>query len=191
MSGGRDESELVIEGPAHAWAYMRRQPDYREAWAAGAGSPRFEDAPFLLRVQTEADLRAVAWRLLAWEDPDAESWHSPFWTKVPMLAAEPDSDPCPDSAPLLPLLAAAGAAVEGLRLADGQFILKVELGNAALQILVPSGRVFGPGDGIMAKLGLGLPLEAAVVRIGDLWTVTGGKPPPRKGWVRGRNTKNF
>ena len=55
-------------------------------------------------------------------------------------------------APLLPLLAGAGARVEGLRLLDGRFVLKAELGNALLQILVPSGRAFGPGDGIMARV---------------------------------------
>ena len=56
--------------------------------------------------------------------------------------------------------------------------------HAALQILVPSGRVFGPGDGIVAKLGLSLPLEAPVGRIADLWRVSGRAPPPRTGWVR-------
>ena len=54
-----------------------------------------------------------------------------------------------------------------------------ELGDAALQILVPSGRVFGPEDGIVAKLGLSLPLEAPVGRIADLWRVAGRSPPPR------------
>ena len=170
---------------------MCRRPGYRTAWAAEAGAPRFEDASFALRVQTEADLAAAVWRLLAWEDPGTAAWRSPFWDGVPMLVGEPDPDPWPDPAPLLPLLAGAGARVEGLRLLSGRFVLKVELGNAALQILVPSGRPFGPGDGIMAKLGLRLPLEAAVGRIEDLWTVSGGKPPPRKGRVRGRNTKSF
>ena len=60
-----------------------------------------------------------------------------------------------DPAPLLGLLAEAGARVEGPRLLDGRFVLKAELGNALLQFLVPSGRAFGPSDGIMAKLGLG------------------------------------
>ena len=56
-------------------------------------------------------------------------------------------------------------------------MLKAELGNALLQIMVPSGRAFGPGDGIMAKLGLSLPLEMAVGGVEDLWRVS-GRPPP-------------
>ena len=159
-----------------------RHTGYREAWAAHAGPPRFEQADIPVRLQTEADLLAeAAWALLAWEDPRAEIWRSPFWSGVPMLIGEPDPEPWASSAPLLGMLAEAGARVEGLRLLDGRFVLKAELGNALLQILVPSGRAFGPGDGIMARLELPLPLEAVVARIGDLWRVTGRPPPPRNG----------
>ncbi len=77
------------------------------------------------------------------------------------------------------LLGEAGARLEGIRLLNGRFVLKAELGDAALQILVPSGRAFGPGDGIVAKLGLSLPLEAPVGRMFDLWRVAGRPPPPR------------
>jgi len=71
---------------AHAWAYMRRDSGYRAAWAAQAAPPRFEDADIPVRLQTEADLLAEAeWALLAWEDPGAEAWRSPFWSGVPML----------------------------------------------------------------------------------------------------------
>ena len=177
---------------AHAWAYMRRNSGYREAWAAQAAPPRFEVADIPIRLQTEADLLAEAeWALLAWEDPGSEAWRSPFWSSVPMLVGEPDPEPWPDPAPLLPLLAEAGARVEGLRLLDGRFVLKAELGSALLQILVPSGRAFGSGDGIMAKLGLPLPLEAVVARIEDLWRVTGRPPPPRRRRVRARSTTSF
>ena len=97
-------------------------------------------------MQTEADLLAEAERaLLAWDDPGAEAWRSPFWSGVPMLIGEPDPEPWPDRAPLLGMLAEAGAQVEGLRLLDGRFVLKAELGNSLLQILSPSGRAFGPG----------------------------------------------
>ena len=56
---------------------------------------------------------------------------------------------------------------------------------------VLSGRAFGPGDGIMAKLGLPLPLEAVVPRIENLWRVTGRPPPPRWRRARTRSTPNF
>lgn len=177
---------------AHAWAYLRIEPVYRADWAAHAGELRFEDAAVPVRVQSAADLLAEAeWVLLAWEDPEPEAWRSPFWSGVPMLIAEPDPDPWPKPAPLLAMLSDAGARVEGLRLLNGRFVLKAELGNALLQILVPPGRAFGPGDGIMAKLGLPLPLEAVVARIGDQWRVTGRLPPPRSRRVRGRSTGSF
>ena len=190
MAGGRARKPETVRG-AHAWAYLRRDPRYRAAWATNAGTARFEAGAFPLRVQTEADLAAAEWSLLAWEDPGVAVWRSPFWCGIPMLVGEPDPEPWPDPAPLLPLLAEAGARVEGLRLLDGHFVLKVELGNALLQIRVPSGRTFGPGDGIVAKLGLRLPLEAAVGRVEDLWRVAGRLPPPRVRRVRARKTPSF
>ncbi len=177
---------------AHAWAYMRHDPGYRRDWAARAGVPLFEDADIPLRVQTEADLLAEAdWSLLAWEDPGAKGWRSPFWSSIPMLVGEPDPDPWPAPAPPLGLLAEAGARVEALRLLDGRFVLKAELGNALLQILVPSGRAFGLRDGIMAKLDLSLPLDVAVSRVEDLWRVTGRPPPSLASRVRERSTGSF
>ena len=183
MGRGKAADAETMRG-ACAWACMRREPGYRAAWAAQAGPLRFEAAPFPLRVQTAADLAAAEWGLAVWEDPDVEVWRTPFWPGMPALVAEPDPDPWPDPTPLLELLGAAGARLEGLRLLNGRFVLKAELGDAALQILVPSGRVFGPGDGIVAKLGLSLPLEAPVGRIADLWRVCGRPPPPRTGRVR-------
>ena len=140
---------------------------------------------FRLRVQTAADLAAAEWGLAVWEDPDVEEWRTPFLPGMPALVAAPDPDPWPDPTPLLGLLGGAGAQLEGLRLLNGRFVLKAELGDAALQILVPSGRAFGPADGIVAKLGLTLPLEAPVGRIADLWRVAGRAPPPSDGgWAR-------
>ena len=191
MRRASDTDRDAVRG-AHAWAYLRRNPDYRDAWAAHAVAPRYEDSDIPVRVQGEADLLAAAdWGLLAWEDPEAAVWRSPFWSDVPMLVGEPDPEPWPEPAPLLGLLAEAGARVEGLRLLDDRFVLKAELGNALVQILVPSGRAFGPDDGIMAKLGLSLPLEAAVGRVEDLWRVTGRPPPPRRRRVRARKTGSF
>ena len=105
MGRGKATVPDSVQG-AHAWAYMRRDPDYRAAWAAHAAPPRFEAAAVPLRVQSEADLAAAAqWALLAWEDPGAAAWRSPFWSGIPMLVGEPDPDPWPDPTPLLPLLA--------------------------------------------------------------------------------------
>ena len=177
MGRGKAADADTMRG-ACAWACMRRDPGYRAAWAAEAGPARFEAAPFPLRVQTRADLAAARWGLAVWEDPDVDAWRTPFLPGMPALVAEPDPNPWPDPTPLLGLLADAGARIEGLRLLNGCFVLKAELGDAVLQILVPSGRLFRPGDGIMAKLGLDLPLEAQVGTIPDLWQVSGRPPPP-------------
>ena len=112
---------------AHAWAYMRRDPRYCAAWAAQAGAARFEDAAFPIKVQGEADLAAEAWSLLAWEDPGSAAWRSPFWSGIPMLVGEPDPEPWPDPAPLLGMLAEAGARVEGLRLLCGRLVVKADV----------------------------------------------------------------
>lgn len=37
---------------------------------------------------------------------------------------------------------------------NGRLVLKAELDDAVPQILVPSGRMFAPGEGITARLGL-------------------------------------
>ena len=112
--GGAADRDAVLG--AHAWACMRRNPRYRKAWTAHAAPLRFEQADIPIRLQSEADLLVEeGWALLAWEDPGAEVWRSPFWSGVPMLIGEPDPDPGPDPAPLLPLLAEAGAQVEGPR----------------------------------------------------------------------------
>ena len=67
---------MSVDPGVSGWARLRRYADYRAAWAAVYAAPAFEDAPFPVRIQSQADLRAAAWRLLAWEDPargDAQS----------------------------------------------------------------------------------------------------------------------
>ena len=96
-----------------AWLYLRRVEDYEAAWRAqtalAASAPAFEPGPFPIRIQTPGDLHAARFDLLAWQDPhDTAGFPSPFWVQEGMVEAEP----------LVPLVAAAGGAVEGLRLAD-------------------------------------------------------------------------
>ena len=142
MERGRAADTEAMRG-ACAWAWIRRDPGYRSVWAQQAGPVRLEDAPYPLRVQSRADLTAAEWGLAVWEDPNVEGWRTPFLPGMPALVAEPDSDPWPDPTPLLGLLGEAGARIEGLRLLGGRFVLKAELGDAALQILVPSERALG------------------------------------------------
>ena len=60
-------------GRKQLWQSLRSNPDYRVEWRAhgGAALPP-APAPFLLRAQSEADLMAARWGLLAWEDPPGQ-----------------------------------------------------------------------------------------------------------------------
>jgi hypothetical protein len=75
---------LHLDGPALAWEYLRRHPDYRRAWRRR-------------RRQPEA---ARAWGLRLLEDPelDARDAH-PAWFPEPggVLQLYPDADPSPDA----------------------------------------------------------------------------------------------
>ena len=74
-------------GAVSAWRILKQHPCYREAWLAVAdctSGPAGEPIP--IRRQTEADLEAASWGLLAWEDPFADGGSaSPFWADAPMV----------------------------------------------------------------------------------------------------------
>ena len=169
MSGGGGDGAL-------AWSVLRCSRDYRKAWRRHAGSPGFEDgAPFPVRVPTGADRAAEAqWGLLAWEDPDGHA-ASAFFAGTRML----DGEGSASAPPLLPLLAQAGAAVEGLRLGDGALVLKVEKAGHAVQVRVTDSAPLLAGGGVRLRLDWGLCLPVEIVRLTDLWGVSGGPPPLR------------
>ena len=53
-------------GGGRAWLFLMRNDGYAEArLPLGGGAPSFLDAPFPIRRQTEADLEAGLWGLLA------------------------------------------------------------------------------------------------------------------------------
>ena len=85
MSGG-----LAAFGAVTAWRIRKRHPDYREQWLAAAGrTGRAEGGPVPVRTQTEADLEAAPWGLLAWEDPFADDGPaSPPSGQTPRYTAE-------------------------------------------------------------------------------------------------------
>jgi hypothetical protein len=77
---------LHLDGPARAWEYLRRNPDYRLDWLR---RHRLPDA-------------AHVWGLRLWEDPalDARDAH-PVWFPDPdgTLQLYPDADPPPNATP--------------------------------------------------------------------------------------------
>ena len=103
-----------------------------------------EAPPHAFRRQTEADLKAVRWNLLAWEDPWHPQWAEVFWADVAMFGArvaEPGEHAWPR------LLRRTSATFTGLRLLDGALVLKVWRGHETGQIRVIDGAAFDPAHG--------------------------------------------
>ena len=174
---------MGVEAGPRAWEVLRRRPDYRAAWRAAAAAPSFEPAPFPVRVQSAADRAAARWRLLAWQDPHGDGPASPFWTDGPML----DGRFSRRAAPILPLLSEAGARLEGLRLAGGGLVLKIERGRSAVQLRIAGRRRVPAASGLTVCLDVDLDLAVRIGRARDLWGVYGCPVPPR-GRVRGART---
>ena len=65
MSGGS-----AAVRPVSAWRFLRRNPDYVAAWRAVAAKLASQPGGNLGGcAQTDEDLEAAAWGMLAWEDP--------------------------------------------------------------------------------------------------------------------------
>lgn len=170
--------------PPRAWSYLCCDPAYRAAWCDQAAPPAYErDTPFPIRIQSAADRAAVAdWSLLAWQDPlDEAGPLSAFFADIPML----DGTGSASAPPLLPLLAEAGATLEGLRLTNGVLILKVERDGRAIQVRVTHDGPLLAGGGVRVWHDWGLRLPMNIAQLTDLWSVSGG-PSPRSG-VGGRD----
>ena len=172
--------------PPRAWSYLRCDPAYRAEWRERAAPPVYEPGtPFPVRIQSEADLAALArWDLLAWQDPFEDGGPlSAFFSGVPML----DGTGSASAPPLLSQLAEAGSRLEGLRLADGVLILKVENEGIAVQVRVTEPGPLLAGGGVRVWHEWGPRLPANIPRLTDLWSVSGG-PSPRSG-IGGRGRK--
>ena len=135
---------------------LRSNPDYRAGWKAHVSTaPALEPAPFPLRVQSEADLMAARWGLLAWEDPRVRNRTTPFRSDVPMLMAKAVEPEGPDCAALRDLVRESAAAFTGLRLRDGTVVLKAERWRRAEQVRVTNSEDFDPaGSGLVSLVTL-------------------------------------
>ena len=182
MSGGgrRRGRPALVEidwDPVRAWRFIRASKAYRDAWRRRAPSPGLlEPAPFEIRWQTEVDLGALRWGLLAWANPDPVLGPlSPFWARAAMADGRVETR----AEPLAGLASAGKAVLSGLRIADG-LILKIEQYGTAAQVRVPGTGAF--------PAGAGLQLVRAVTRIEDLWLDV---PAPRPGRGRWTGRGNF
>ena len=173
-------------GDTRIWKLLRNLGAYQEAFEAHAESPAYEEeTAFPVRVQSAADLAARdPWQIEAWENPFARDGPtSPFLSGEPTLEGEGSSK----ARPFLPMLADAGARIDGLRLLDGTLIVKIEQDGRAVQILVTKEGPLLAGGGLRLYHDYGLELPIEIARLIDLWSVSGG-PAPRRG--RGRWARN-
>ena len=155
-------TKALGRGPERAWRRLRQSPDYVADWHASAGPTVREAPPHAFRRQTEADLTAARWNLLAWEDPRHPQWAELFRADVAMVEARVAE---PGAHAWRRLLRSAGATFSGLRLLDGALVLKVWRGRETGQIRVLDGAAFDP-----AHSGLAVAMRQGV--------------RGRRGWVR-------
>ena len=131
-------------GPERVWRRLRENPDYVADWRASAGPTVREAPPYAFRRQTDADLKAARWNLLAWEDPRHPQWAELFWADVAMVEARVVEAGPSGGLSWHHLLRRAGATFTGLRLLDGALVLKVWRGRETGQIRVVDGGAFDP-----------------------------------------------
>lgn len=172
-------------GGGRAWQFLKRNPRFIVEWwmvAAGTGerpgtgkdpgAPPAPGAPFPVRRRTPADEAAAAWGLLAWEDPLREDGPaSPFWLDAPT----PEAVPSRGNAVFRELLETPGVRLSGVRIDSGPLILKVERGDAALQLLIrdPEALDIGGGFSILVPVPESLDLRVPLRGAADLWPLGG------------------
>ena len=127
------------------WRSLWTDPAYVEDWHAHAGPLVLEAPPFRFRRQTEEDLAAGRWNLLAWEAPRLERFGVPFWADVAMYEGRAVDAGGHDQRTLLHAVVQCGATFWGLRLRDGGLVLRLNgrRGRVA-QIHLEDGNAFDP-----------------------------------------------
>ena len=164
---------------ALAWRVLRQVADYVDAWnrhAAAAGELALEPGPFRIRVQTEADLEAARFELLAWEDPFGPG--PSFWRQEWMPEARLDPD-----APPMAAIPDEGGTVDGLRLLCGDLVVRVGCGAASVQVRVRDAPDFPCDGGLSVMHDFGLQMPRTIRRMNDFWSAA-GRSGPRSGRVR-------
>ena len=159
--------------PLRAWNFIRACKAYREAYAKRRPFPGLpERAPFPVRLRTAADIGAMGFGMLAWEDPYEDLPLAPFWVHAGVV----DATVTFATPPLVRLAAEGGATLSGLRCDDGALMVRIESEGRSVQVRFADTGAF-PEDG-----GLRLVRYREVETIADIWS---GAPVPRPGRARG------
>ena len=191
LNGGRTvELEMAeaaaADGGDRDWHSLRTNPDYRADWREhGTAASFVESSGFPLRTQSEADLEAARWGLLAWEDPRTRSRVSLFWVDDKMvraLAVKPE-----ESAPAVAVLAREpGVSFTGLRLRDGSLVLKAKRGRLVEQLRIIDGDSFDfERTGLEVGHPFGLSPPTAMSRIANVAVMIDPRMRTHSGAARG------
>ena len=156
VKSGTNEGVKVHDG-RRAWRLLRSNPDYVADWRANGGLVVQEAPPFPLRRQTEADLKAARWNLLAWEAPWLKGHAMPFWADVPMFEGRSLDVGESTEGALFRVVITSRATFMGLRLRDGGLVINVARGRKAVQIRVADGGAFDPAR---SGLEIAVPVDA-------------------------------
>ncbi len=164
---------------ALAWQVLRQVDDYVEAWdghAAATAACALEPGPFPILVQSECDIGAARFELLAWEDPSGPG--PPFWRQewMPEALLNPDAPP-------LAAIPDEGGTVDGLRLLSGDLVVRIGCGGASVQVRVRDAPRFPDDGGLSVMLDFGLRMSRTMRRMIDFWSAA-GLSGPRSGWDR-------
>ena len=158
--------------PDQAWKRLRESPDYVSDWDASAGLTAREAPPRAFRRQTEADLKAARWGLLAWEDPHHPQAAELFWADPVMVEARVARSA---RHAWRTLVLDSGASYAGLRLLDGALVLKVWCGRETGQVRIIDGAAFNPAtSGLEVATGHGVDTASDWVRIESVERILSG-----------------
>jgi len=173
----RASKRVSNTGAKRAWEFLKRNLDYIvDWWTLAAGRPPAQGEPFPVHRRTAADEAAAGWGLLAWEDPLAEHGPaSPFWTVAPTLEALPSRG----NRFFLELLETPGVRLSGVLIDPGPMIVKVEKGDAAVQLLIADGSSFDAGGAYSLSLPGALGMDVRLRRAADLWPLGASKAKSR------------
>ena len=168
---------------ALAWRLLRQVEDYVDAWGRHAARARvraMEPGPFPILVQSESDLDAATFELLAWADPSGPG--APFWRNrgMPEALLNPDASP-------LAAIPDEGGTVDGLRLLSGDLVVRIGCGGASVQVRVRDAPRFPDDGGLSVMHDFGLRMPRSMRRMNDFWS-SAGLPAPRNGRDRREGT---
>ena len=92
-----------------------------------------------------------------------------------------------EAEPLVAQVVADGGAVEGLRLAGGDLVLKIQCAGTVVQIRVRGSAPFPEDGGIDIRHRFAMRMPPTMGRMVDFWSVA-GLPAPQTGRGRGART---